>query len=170
MLDFEFLSSLGLKEELLRPQPQPQAGERERDLPPVLPTAGPRGLPAELLSLSEAELEKLLKEEHTQENPYVFNMPNGRHKAAVYPDKPPEEYDLEYTAKEFIFLVALARDPDIDGMLAYKPRHGPWHAVDPNPSQEVMDLLLLLDDDDRNTVTQSKRRQQHDIHNDYGVE
>ena len=75
---------------------------------------------------------------------------------------------MEWTAKEFIFLVALARDPDLEGMLAYKPRHGPWHSVDPNPSQEVMDLLLWLDDDDRNiTVTQSERRQQHDVHNDW---
>ena len=144
--------------------------ERETDLPPVLPTAGPRGLPAELLSLSEAELEKLLKEEHTQENPYVYCMPNGIHKAAVYPDKTLGEYDLEWTANQFIFLVGLARDPDLEGMLAYKPRHGPWHSVDPNPSQAMEDLVLWLDDDDRNTVTQSKRRQQHDIHNNGGVE
>jgi hypothetical protein len=54
---------------------------------------------------------------------------------------------MEWPAKEFIFLVALARDPYLDGMLAYKPRQGPWHAVDPDPSQAVMDLLLGLDDD-----------------------
>jgi hypothetical protein len=170
MLDSKFLRSLGLREEVLQTQPETQAGERERDLPPVLPTAGPRGLPAELLGLREAELEKLLKEEHTQENPYMYRMPNGRHKAAVYPDKTLGRYDLEYNANQFISLVALARDPDIEGMLAYTPRHGPWHAVDPNPSQEMKDLLLLLDGDDRNTVTQSKRRQQHDIYDDYGVE
>jgi hypothetical protein len=166
MLDFKFLRSLGLKEELPVPPPEPQAGERERDLPPGLPTAGPRGLPAELLSLSEAELEKLLKEEHTEENPYMYRMPNGRHKAAVYPDKTLGRYDLEYTANQFISLVALARDPDIEGMLAYKPRQGPWHAVDPNPSQAVMDFLLWLDNDRNITLTQSERRQQHDVQND----
>jgi hypothetical protein len=144
MLDTEFLRSLGIKEELLRPQPEPQAGEIERDLPQVLPTAGPRGLPSELLSLSKEGLEKLLKEEHTQGNPYVFNMPNGIHKAAVYPDKALGEYDLEWPAKEFIFLVALARDPDLDGMLVYKLRHGPWHSVAPNPSHKVRDLVLRL--------------------------
>jgi hypothetical protein len=91
-------------------------------------------------------------------------------KAAVYPDKTLGEYDLEWPANQFISLVALARNPDIEGMLAYKPRHRRWHTVDPNPSQEVEDLLLWLEDDDRNTVTQSKRRQQHDIHDAYGVE
>lgn len=123
--------------------------------------AGSRGLPAEFLSLSEAELEKLLTGEHTQGNPYVYCMPNGIHKVAVYPDKPLGEYDLEYTAKEFIILIALARDPDIDGMLAYKPSHGQWHSVDPNPSQEMRDLLLGLDDDDRDIrINQSERRQE----------
>jgi hypothetical protein len=162
MLDVGFLRSLSIREELLPPPPIPQAGESKRDLPQVLPRAGPRGLPAELLSLSEAELEKLLKEEHTQENPYVYGMPNGRHKAAVYPDKPLGEYDLEYTAKEFIILIALARDPDIVGMLAYRPRHGQWHSVDPNPSQEMKDLLLMLDDeDDRDMrINLSERRQE----------
>jgi hypothetical protein len=82
-------------------------------------------------NLSEAELKKLLKEEHTQGKPYEFCMPNGIHKAAVCPDKALGEHDLEWPAKEFIFLVGLARDPDLDGMLAYKPRHGPWHSVDP---------------------------------------
>jgi hypothetical protein len=148
MLDIEFLRSLGLKEELPVPPPEPQAGERERNLPPVLPTAGPCGLPAALLSLSEEELEKLFKEEHTQENPYMYRMPNGIHKAAVYPEKTLGEHDLEWPAKEFIHLMALARDPDLDGMLAYNPRHGPWNAVDPNPSQEMKDLLLGLDDAD----------------------
>jgi hypothetical protein len=161
MLDFEFLRSLGLKEESPVPPPEPQAGERERDLPPVLPMAGPCGLPAELLSLSEAELEKLLKEEHTQENPYRYRMPNGRHKAAVYPDRTLGKYDLEYTANQFISLVSLARDPDIEGMLAYKPRGGQWHAVDPNLSQEVSDLLIGLDHDDRiRRIIQSRRRKQ----------
>ena len=160
MLDTEFLRGLGIREELLRRQPEPQAGERERDLPPALPMAGPRGLPAELLSLSEAGLEKLLKEERTRENPYVYCMPNGIHKAAVYPDKALGEYDVEWSAKEFIFLVALARDPDLEGMLAYKTRHGPWHAVGPDPSQEMSDLLLGLDDDDSEIrINQLKRRQ-----------
>jgi hypothetical protein len=161
MLDTEFLRSLGLREEVLRPQPEPQAVEEERDLPKVLPTAGPRGIPAELLSLSEAELEKLLKEEHTQEDPYVFGMPNGIHQAAVYPDQALGEYDLEWPAEEFIFLVALARDPDLEGMLAYKTSHGTWHSVDPNPSLEVMDLVLWLDSDDRiRRIIQSRRRKQ----------
>jgi hypothetical protein len=44
--------------------------------------------------------------------------------------------------------VALARDPDIEGLMANKPRYGPWHAVDPNPSLAVEDLLLWLDNDD----------------------
>ena len=67
--------------------------------------------PIELLSLSEAELEKLLKEEHSQENPYVYFMPDGIHKAAVYPDKVPGEYDLEWTAKDFINLGGLGPRP-----------------------------------------------------------
>jgi hypothetical protein len=167
MLDTEFLRSLGIKEELPRPPPEPQAGEEGRDLSQALPMAGPRDLPAELLSLTGEELEKLLKEDHTQENPYVFGMPNGIHKAAVYPYKTLGKYDVEWSVKEFIFLVTLARDPDLEGMLAYKPRHGPWHAVDPNPSQEVMDLLLGLDHDERDRRTnQLERRQQHDVHND----
>lgn len=159
MLDTEFLRSLGIREELLPPKLDPQAGEADRDLPQVLPMAGPRGFPAELLTLSEADLEKLLKDEHTQENPYVYCMPNGIHKAAVYPDKPLGEYDVEWPAKEFINLVALARDPDLEGMLAYNLRYGPWHSVDPNPSQEVRDLLLWLDSADSGiTITQSERR------------
>jgi hypothetical protein len=161
MLDIEFLRSLGIREELLRPQPDLQAGKLEGDLTPVLPTAGPRGLPVELLSLSEEELEKMLMEEHTQETPYVYRMPNGIHKAAVYPDKTLGKYDVEWTAKEFIFLVALGRDLDLEGMLVYNPRHGPWHSVDPNPSQEVRDLLLWLENDDRNiSINQSERRQE----------
>jgi hypothetical protein len=44
--------------------------------------------------------------------------------------------------------VALARDPDIEEMMAYKPRYGPWHTVDPNPSLAGEDLLLWLDNDD----------------------
>jgi hypothetical protein len=159
VLDTEFLRGLGLSEEALRPQPEPQAGEREWDLPQALPMAGPSGLPAELLSLSEAELEKLLKEEHTQENPYVYCMPNGRDKAAVYPDKPLGEYDLEYTANQFIILIALARDPEIEGMLAYKPRHGRWHSVDPNPTLEMRVLVGGLDISDRRII-QLERRQQ----------
>jgi hypothetical protein len=136
MLDIEFLRSLGITEEFRRPDPEPKTVEAGPNFPPVLPTAGPRGIPTELLSLSEAELRKLLKEEHTQENPYVYRMPNGIHKAAVYPDKTLGEYDLEWTTNQFIFLVGLARDPDLDGMLAYKPRHGPWHSVDPNLSRQ----------------------------------
>ena len=81
----------------------------------------------------------------------MYRMPNGRQKAAVYPDKTLGKYDLEYTANQLISLVALARDPDIEGMLAYKPRHGQWHSVDPNPSQETSDFLLLLDECDRRT-------------------
>jgi hypothetical protein len=159
MLDIEFLRSLGIPEEFRRPDPEPKTVAAEPNSPPVLPTAGPCGLPTELLSLREVELEKLLKEEHTEENPYMYRMPNGIHKAAVYPDKTLGRYDLEYTANQFISLVALARDPDIEGMLAYKPRHGPWHAVDPNPSQAVMDFLLGLDDDDRKmAITQLERR------------
>jgi len=171
MLDTEFLRSLGIREELPRPPPEPQAVEAARDLPQALPLAGHRGLPAELLSLTEAELEKLLKEEHTQKNPYVYRMPNGIHEAAVYPDKTLGKYDVEWPAEEFIFLVTLARDPDLEGMLAYNPGHGSWQAVAPNPSQTVMDLLLWLDHDDRNRrITQSERRQQHDVHNDEEVE
>jgi hypothetical protein len=163
MLDSKFLRSLGIKEELLRPQPEPQVGERERDLPPVLPMAGARGLPAVLFSLNEAELEKLLKEEHIQGTPYLYCMPNGRQKAGVYPDKTLKEYDLEWPAKEFIFLVGLARNPVLDGMPVYKPRQGPWRTVVPNTSRAMMDFLLWLDDDRNITLTQSDRRQQHDV-------
>jgi hypothetical protein len=152
MLDTEFLRSLGIREEML-PPPEPQAGETGGDLPQALPTAGPRGVPAKLLSLSEAELEKLLKEEHSQENPYMYFMPNGVHTAAVYPDIVQGEYDLEFTAKHFINLIALARDPELDGMLDYKLRDGSWHPVAPNPSQEMRDSLLRLDDDDRGIIT-----------------
>jgi hypothetical protein len=159
MLDTEFLRSLGIREELLRPQPELQAGEIGRNLPQTLPMAGPCGLPAELFSLSEPELEDLLTRKHTQANPYVFGMPNGIHEAAVYPEKTLGEYDVEWPAKEFINLVALARDPDIEGMLAYKPRHGPWHSVAPSPSQEMANLLLRLDHADSGiTTTQSERR------------
>jgi hypothetical protein len=158
MLNTEFLRSLGIREEMLLP-PGPHAGETGGNLPPALPMAGPRGVPAELLGLSEAELEKLLEEEHSQENPYVFCMPNGIHQAAVYPDKVRGEYDLEFTAKNFINLITLARDPEIEGMLAYKPRHGPWHAVAPNPGQEVKDLLFRLDHENRSTrTTKTERR------------
>jgi hypothetical protein len=138
---------------LLPAPPGPQDEEIGSDFLQALPKAGPCGLPAELLSRSEAELEKLLKEEHSQENPYVYFMPNGVHKAAVYPDKVRGEYDLEWPAQEFINLVALARDPEIEGVLAYKPRHGPWHSVAPNPSQEVRDALLRLDDDEGRITT-----------------
>ena len=79
--------------------------------------------------------------------------------ARLYSDKALGKYDLEWPAKEFIHLVPLAHDPDLDGMLAYKFRQGHWHSVDPNPSQEVEDLLLGLDDDDRKmAITQLKRR------------
>ena len=135
MLDTEFLRSLGIREELL-PPPGPQAGEIGGNLPPGAANGRASRCTGRTLGLSEEELEKLLKEEHSQENPYVYCMPDGIHKAAVYPDKVRGEYDLECPAKEFINLVALARDPEIEGMLAYKPRHGPWHSVDPNPSQE----------------------------------
>jgi hypothetical protein len=155
MLDNAFLRSLGVREEMLPGPPGPQGEEMESDLLQSLPTAGPRGVPAELLDLSEAELEKLLREEHTQDNSYVFCMPDGIHQAAVYPDKVRREYDLEWPAQEFINVVALARDPEIEGMLAYKPGHGSWHAVAPNPSQEVADALLRLDDDDRG-ITSNK--------------
>jgi len=161
MLDNEFLRSLGIREELLPAPPGPQAGEMEGSLPPALPSAGPCGLPAELLDLSEAELEELLTEKHTQENPYVYLMPNGIHQAAVYPDQPRGEYEVEWSAREFIKLAALARDPDINGMLAYNSRHMPWHSVDPNPSQEVKDSLLWLDHDDCSArTTQTERRRQ----------
>jgi hypothetical protein len=153
MLDNAFLRSLGVREEMLPAPPGPQDEKIGSDLLQSLPTAGPRGLPAELLSLSEAELEKLLKEEHSQENPYMYFMPNGIHKAAVYPDKVRGEYDLEFTAKHFINLLALARDPEIDGTLDYKLRDGSWHSVAPNPSQEVGDSLLRLDDDERGITT-----------------
>ena len=159
MLDNEFLRSLGIREELLPPPPGPQAGKMGENLPPALPRAGPRGLPAELLDLSKAELVELLTEKHTQENPYVYLMPNGVHQAAVYPDKVLGEYDIEWPAKEFINIVTLARDSEIEGMLAYNPRHGPWDSVDPNPSQEVKDSLLWLDHDDRSTrTTKTERR------------
>jgi len=159
MLDNEFLRSLGIREELLPAPPGPQAGEMGGNLPPALPRAGPRGLPAELLDLSKAELVELLTEKHTQENPYVYLMPNGVHQAAVYPDKVLGKYDVEFPAREFICKVSLARDSEIEGMLAYKPRHGPWRSVDPNPSQEVKDSLLWLDHDDRSTrTTKTERR------------
>jgi hypothetical protein len=159
MLDTAFLRSLGIREEMLPPPPEPQAGGTGGNLPPALPTAGPRGVPAELLTLSDVELEKLLKEVHSRKNPYVYWMPDGIHQAAVYPDKVLGGYDLEFTAQEFINLVALARDPDLEGMLAYKSKHGPWHSVAPNPSQEVKDLLLGLNHDDRSTrTTQTERR------------
>jgi hypothetical protein len=91
----------------------------------------------------------------------MYRMPNGRHKAAVYPDRTLGKYDLEYTANQFISLVSLARDPDIEGMLAYKPRGGQWHSVDPNLSQEVSDLLSWLDHDDCvRRIIQSRRRKQ----------
>ena len=167
MRDFKFLGSLGLREEVLRPQTEPQAGKRERDLPPVLPMAGACGLPAVPFSLNEAELEKLLKEEHIQGNPYMyFACPTASTKAAVYPDKTLGEYALEWPAKEFISLAGLARNPDLDGMPVYKPRQGPWQAVAPNPSRAMMDFLLWLDDDRNITLTQSERRQQHDVQND----
>lgn len=159
MLDIEFLRSLGIREELLPRPPGPQAAEIGGNLPPALPKAEPCGFPAELLDLSKADLETLLKEKHTQENPYVYLMPNGIHQAAVYPDKVLGEYDVEWPARQFIHLVALARDPDISGMLAHKPRHGPWHSVDPNPSPEMKDELLRLDHDDRSArTTQTERR------------
>jgi hypothetical protein len=115
MRDFKFLDSLCLREEVLRPQPEPQPGERGRDPPPVLPTAGPRGLPAELLSLSEAELEKLFKEDTPRKTPMCLTCPTAS-KVAVYPDKTLGEYDLEWPANQFISLVALARNPDIEGI------------------------------------------------------
>ena len=62
---------------------------------------------AELLSLSSAELERLFKEQHTRENPYVFLMPNGIHKFAVYPEETLGKYDLEFTAQEFMTFVAI---------------------------------------------------------------
>jgi hypothetical protein len=159
MLDTAFLRSLGIREEMLPPPPESHAGGTGGNLPPALPTAGPRGVPAELLTLSDVELEKLLKEKHTQEKPYVYLMPNGIHRAAVYPNKVLGEYDVEWPAKEFINLLALARDPDLEGMLAYKPKHGPWYSVDPNSSQEIKDLLLRLDNDDRGITTiQSEKR------------
>jgi hypothetical protein len=65
--------------------------------------------------------------------------------------------------------MALARDPDLEGMLAYKPGHGPWHSVGSNLSQAVEDLLLWLDDDHTIAVTQSERSKKYDIHKDEGV-
>jgi hypothetical protein len=98
MLDIDFLRSLGIREEFL------PLGLNPREVPPasneqILAIAGDNGIPAELLSLSSAELERLFKEQHTQENPYVFLVPNGVHKFAVYPEETLGKYDLEFTAQ-----------------------------------------------------------------------
>ena len=61
--------------------------------------------------------------------------------------RPLGEYDVEWSAKEFIFWWPWPATQISHGMLVYKPRHGPWHAVDPNPSQAVEDLVRWLDDE-----------------------
>lgn len=125
MLDVGFLKSLGIRAELLPSKPNPQNPPPEDAGTNLeLPIAGNNGFPAELLNLDAEEPKKLLKEQHSHENPYVFLMPNGIHQVAVYPETILQKYDLEFTAKEFITFIALVGKGKID---AYKTREGQWY-------------------------------------------
>ena len=92
----------------------------------ILPMAGDNGIPAELLSLSTDELERRLNGQHTQENPYIFLMPNAIHKVAVYPDETLGKYDLEFTAHEFMTFIAIGSETKME---AYCTRDGQWHCL-----------------------------------------
>jgi hypothetical protein len=145
MLDIDFLKSLGIKEGLLL-SPQPDSGPKgaKADLTEVLPVAGPLGVPPELLTLDAEELENFLIEGHSQENPYVFLMPTGIHKMAVFPGQVQEIYDLELTAEEFINFIAVSKIIGTE-LTGYQTRDGHWHSTSANPSPAVRASLAELE-------------------------
>ncbi len=87
LLDDEFLRSLGIKEDFLpRQSPPTRIGRPKMPRPSrTCLLAEGKPVPPEVLNLSPEELEKLLKEQHSQENPHVNLMPGGSHTVAVYP-------------------------------------------------------------------------------------
>lgn len=105
MLGNDFLRSLGIKEELLPSVESAPAVALADNDQTTLPMAREYGIPTELLELQTDELEKMLKEEYTQENPYVYMFSINNLKVAVYPKETLGKknlYILEYTADEFI--------------------------------------------------------------------
>ncbi len=86
LLDDEFLRNLGIKEEFMPRRSVTEDGSSDdTKARQNLPMAKGKPVPPEVLNLSPEELEKLLKEQHSQENPYVNLMPGGSHTVAVYP-------------------------------------------------------------------------------------
>lgn len=127
MLDADFLKSLGIKEEFL------PLAVVSREVAPAsneepLPLACEKGVPPEFLKVSSEELEILLKQQCTQEKPYIYLMPNGKHKVAVYPREIMERYDLEFTIEEFITFAFVVRSCKME---AYQTRDGQWYCAHP---------------------------------------
>jgi hypothetical protein len=135
LLDDEFLGSLGIKEGLLPQRSATDDGSTEvAKTGQNLPMAGRLPVPSELFDLNPEELEELIKEQHSQENPYVYLMPGSRHTVAVYPcgaNEFPEtmdRYDMVVTAQEFMNMVAVSKRST--GVLrAYKTKEGKWFYV-----------------------------------------
>ncbi|MFZ5447052.1 MAG: hypothetical protein ACOZFS_00235 [Thermodesulfobacteriota bacterium] len=130
LLDDEFLRSLGIREGCLprwsAPTKEPVTGVGQN-----LPMAEDKPVPPEVLDLTPEELEKLIKEDHSEENPYVFLMPGGRHTAAVYPGDTKElpetmdKYDMVLKANQFMNMVDLCKTGQ-KKFMGYKTRTGEW--------------------------------------------
>jgi hypothetical protein len=142
MLDRDFLQSLGIREALLPPEARPEGVLA--DLPADLPVAGPAGVPAELLELEDEALEKLIKELHTKGTPYVFLMPNGIHKAAIFPEEGLGLYDLELSFQDLLSLIVLWKHGA--ELTAYETRDGLWYPETADPSR---DIIVQLEDLER---------------------
>ncbi len=106
LLEDEFLRSLGIKNGFMPRRSATKDGlSEDAKANQNLPMAEGKPVPLEVLNLSPEELEKLLKEQHSQENPYVYLMPGGRHTVAVYPNETNEtpnaidKYDMWLTAR-----------------------------------------------------------------------
>lgn len=61
-------------------------------------------------------------------------MPNGIHKVAIYPEMVLKQYDMEYTAIEFITFIAIAGKNKLE---SYRTRVGHWHYMQPNLSPDL---------------------------------
>jgi len=124
MLDIGFLRSLGIKTDLL-PKPRAEGidGEEKKGSGDI-PVAGEFMVPPEIMKLSEAELKRLIMDEHSQENPLKFQTPHGS-VIAVYPYTAEGRYGIEMTAAEFLALLGLIKTLDAKPK-AYKPHSGSW--------------------------------------------
>jgi hypothetical protein len=89
------------------------------------------------LIFDDEELNQLLKEVHTRENPYVFLMLGGVHRAAVFPGEALGLYDVEYSVEQFLGLIAFVKSGY--HFTGYQTRDGVGHpeTADPSLSESV---------------------------------